>query len=244
MNVAVLSSSYSMYYAFFAPLTCAVWHARRWTPLMMLTGERSLWETAPRSRRVRDACIEAGAVIVYTGFHPGHRDATVSQLQRLYAWAVGMFRPDDYLLTSDIDMWPINSWVGAEREAGKRLQIYYSNAYEGTDRLHFPICYLGAARRTWIEIMQERTLPEALVYARERVPRADEEGILHQVAAQMIPLHVWNFDETYFGECLGKWPGYPGECQLIPRHMTERGQRRLDRSGWQEPANSGVHSVS
>ena len=239
MNYVVLSSNGSSIYGFYAPLTCAVWRARGYFPLLLLTEDAALWEGEPRGRLIREYC---GAQGVYMSHSGGllSGSATRAQVSRLFAYQVPRLAPDDYLLTSDIDMWPIGPWVGGSRDAGKALQIYYANAYEKTGRVHFPMCYLGATQKTWAEIMTAgpaRDLDEAVKLCRHRPGRPENAGLVHLVpgSREAIPLDIWDFDESYFGECLRAWPGYPDACQLIPRDMRRPGERRIDRSAWSQP---------
>lgn len=232
-DYAVISSDAYSNYSFYAPLTAAVWRARGYTPLLLLVGDEKRWNDDPRLRIIADKSAHAGAVICFLGEHPQHRPATVAQLSRLYACALSStLTADDYLLTSDVDMWPLGSWVGGGRDPSKAFQLYYANAYP--DRTNkFPICYIGARVRSWLEVMLSRaSFYQALNLCAARPATPENAGIFHRIRDEDIPLDVWTFDETYFGECLSAWSGFPANCQMIDRDMRRDGERRLDRAGW------------
>ncbi len=232
---AVLSSDKNALYSFFAPLTCAVWRARGYTPLLLLLGGEGAWVCDRFLRVVYEHCIAAGAKIVFLGDHPGHRPATVAQVSRLFAFLHAFL--DDYLITSDIDMWPVGEWVGGAIDDTKALQLYYANAHDDEGRVHYPMCYLGGTAATWRKIMlggSVLTLDGALELAAARPPSEKNKNVVHRVGNDDIPLDLWNFDETYFGECLSRWEGYPSRCQMIARDMERLGEKRIDRSAWED----------
>jgi len=228
---AVVSSDTFSHYAFYAPLTCAVLAARCWTPLLLLVGTKESWLEGGRNRLIYNKCLEAGARVCFLGDFPGHRAATVAQVSRLFAHA--LVEDDDYLITSDIDMWPVGDWVGGGRDSQKAFQLYFSNAHD-EGRVHFPMCYVGGTSSSWRAVLQggeARDLAHALELCRTRpivLPN------VHLVGTEEIPLDIWNFDETYFGECLSTWSGFPTNCQMISRDFAKHGERRLDRSSWKD----------
>lgn len=233
-DYAVISSNEYSHYSFYAPLTSAVWRARGYVPLLLLVGDENKWLTDPRLRIIRDKSIEAGAKPCFLGGYSQYRGATVAQVSRLFA-CVFSATPlaDDYLLTSDIDMWPLGPWVGGGRDASRAFHLYYANAYADTGRVHFPICYIGAQVRYWTEVMvRNSSFAQALALCAARPVTPENAGLVHQVDGDDIPLDVWTFDETYFGECLQSWSGFPDRCQMIQRDMRRPGERRLDRSAW------------
>jgi hypothetical protein len=87
---------------------------------------------------------------------PVHSDATVSQVARLYAGMLNYSTgPDTYLLTCDIDMWPVSYSHFHNKDPKKSVFLDYANAYaHNKNEVMYPICYIGANVRTWQEIMQ------------------------------------------------------------------------------------------
>lgn len=230
MKYAVIATNTNPAYAFYVPLTAAMWQAQGFTPLVLFVGTPVAW-TDKRAWLALNQCFDTNAWVRFMGDFPGHRTATVAQVARLFAFHAAL--PADYFLTSDVDMWPVGPWVGGAPEE-KAVQLYFSNAHAGDDKVHFPMCYVGARGETWHEIMKcgdAHDLKSALALCSSRPPLTAQ---VHKIGNEIIPLDTWNFDETYFGECLSKWPGYPSQCQFIPRDFAKAGERRLDRSGWRE----------
>lgn len=227
----VLSTDFHPWYAFYAPLTCSIWKSRGWTPLLLLGGTVDAWLGARRAKAILGACEDVGDSnrIHFTGVYPNTRSATVAQVSRLFGHSAPGIKPDDFLLTSDIDMWPVGDWVGGV-EPTRAFQMYFSNAHND-GRVHFPMCYVGAEARHWAEVMEGFDLASCLVACTEQ-PETPETSIRHNIGTDQIPLSIWNWDEAFLGRQLEKWSGWPNECQLIPRDFDKPGEKRLDRSSW------------
>lgn len=240
MNYAVISSDRNQLYAFYAPLTAAVWRNRGWQVFMLLVGEEDDWLDDPRSKLVYEKCLEANARVHFISAYPGHRTSTVAQVSRLYAHLLPKVAPDDYLMTSDVDMWPLGPWVGGTRDSSKAFQLYFSNAYADADKVHFPMCYVGAQACFWKEAMDSSVsmdMKDALGKALNLCKKQYTSSEAYHRNGEYVPLDVWNFDETYFGEQLSALGGWKDRCQFIERDMSLAGERRIDRSNWIDAAS-------
>ncbi len=264
MDRVVLSSDEHSSYAFYAPLTCAVWRRTGYLPTLLLVGEESVWRGRADLRLALEASLAAGAEVHFVDSHPGYRTATVAQVSRLFASALPTVEPGDYLLTSDIDMWPVGPWVGGGRDPLKDFQIYYANAYPDIEHVQYPICYLGAKARTWRKVVfassenllavvapafflpGRDTLRDGVIAALRELDR-----VLRSTPSENVALRTWDFDERHFGGCLSAWRGYQhnwsktlgydNRCQLIDRDTLRDGERRLDRPSWPIVAGQVVH---
>lgn len=74
------------------------------------------------------------------------RDETMAQCSRLYAANMGGMQDDDLIMTSDVDMLPLSDYWRGLPDA---ITCYGRNLSD----VHFPICYIQASRKNWVEIM-------------------------------------------------------------------------------------------
>lgn len=234
MNRVVLSSDRNPDYAFFAPLSCLLWKRHGYKALLFIVGTAAEWRADPRLRASLERSREVGAEIHFIPTFDGVRTSTVAQCVRMFGAAVPLAE-DDYLLTSDIDMFPLGPWVGGNRNPEKDLQIYYANAYhEGVP--HYPMCYIGATVKTWRNVVAcdpgsyAFVIINALANVLKNAPK-DTAG-------------AWSYDEYVLSRLISQWTGFPDRVQLIDRTFVE-GEWRLDRSMpakiWAEvPALTGI----
>lgn len=236
----VLSTNLNENYLFFAPLTAAVWKRHGFEPLVVLVGYGLEWQHVPRGKLVIERLRDAGAYCCHTLHRTGAPRAstemvTTSQLVRIYGANIPYevapgtkIEDDDYLLTSDIDMWPLGPWPG-HMVADDRAHLYNGAAYHDQSHPQYPMCYVGARARIWREIVGGGNLEECLA----RGFAAMEEARWTWAPGEQRE-RAWDFDERYLGRLLSAWSG---EKLVIPRDMSVHGQRRLDRSCWQLPAS-------
>lgn len=231
-DFVVLSSDARQDYSFFIPLTCIMWQAQGFMPILFLAGSIDEWYTNPRLKLAITYARSIGVRLHFLGNFEGHQTSTMAQVARLCGGSLRGIPGDTYLMTSDMDMWPLGSWPGGKPVAeGKPIQLYYANAY-GQDPAfpapyHFPMCYIGMTAATWRSVMghEEGKIHEAV------------GGILSQCTELIPEGHrksdwEWNFDEIYFGR---KIAPHLGACDLINRDFSALGQMRIDRGGWGIP---------
>jgi hypothetical protein len=78
-------------------------------------------------------------------YNTGYPSAMVAQVSRLYAAL--LVEPDSYLMTSDVDMLPLFDYWKIHP------MVITSWGHDLTGYKHYPICYIGATREKWMEIM-------------------------------------------------------------------------------------------
>lgn len=135
-----------------------------------------------------------------------HSDATISQVARLYAGMLNYSTgPDTYLLTGDIDMWPVSYSHFHNIDTKKSVFLDYANAYaHNKNEVMYPICYIGATARTWQEIMgYSQGDSRAAILS-----QLDEAAIEYQDEWNKPGYGVkWYYDQKLFGKKIaGKHP--------------------------------------
>lgn len=225
MKRAILATDRNPHYAFFAPATAKLWSQRGYKPTVVLVGTPEEWLANPQTRLVVERTREVGAELHWTPEREGVRSSTVAQCARIFATLLPGIDPDDVLTTSDMDMFILGDWPGANVN-DHELVIQYSNAYDGMFSWpQWPMCYLNAHAYTWREIIDapgDQTFDAALDVALAKAPKEQAEA--------------WSFDEKYLGGRIATWRAYPENVDLvreIPRTFVH-GEWRLDRSAWDD----------
>lgn len=215
MNYAVLGCDRNEEYSFLLPIVCLFWRRKGYRPLVLLVGESAEWLGDVGHRLEVERAREIGAEIYWLGNFKDVRTSTVAQCSRIFAAAMTGVEAGDLLVTSDVDMLPIGSWVGGGIDATKDLHLFYANAYDGSDYVHYPMCYVIAKAKVWKEIVGSSSLETMLAEA-----PVDENG-------------SWNWDERWLGGAIEAWREKVGRdrVQEISRTFVE-GEWRIDRSDW------------
>jgi hypothetical protein len=142
------------------PLTCLLWsRVVGYTPTVILVGDPAKWMEDQRLRYVCDTARAWGARLHWLTPLPQFRTATVSQVSRLFAAALPGWHGNPYLLTSDVDMWPLSGAWFRRADFSKPLHHFYANS---SGYKQFAICYVGAPRTYWQQLMGMTAAPIAL----------------------------------------------------------------------------------
>lgn len=213
---AVFATDRTPLYAFFAPITALLWaRIGKREPLVMLVGAPHEW-TDPDSSLVHRGLLEAiereGGQVHHLAPFLGWKDSAVAQISRLFAqWLPGV-QPDDELLTSDVDMWPLAPWP-AEQNAS--LATVTRPGGWGL----YSICYLQARVSCWRDIILPGTT-------------SLEDG-LGRMSTLIHGNHPgWSHDEWLSTREFTRWGAeHPGKLVVVERPNNCSGTR-LDRDGW------------
>jgi len=229
MRYAVIGCNANEAYSFFLPMVAALWHRLDHTLLAILVDEPA-WSTSAHQLELAHL-RSAGARIAWAPAHPRERTATVAQVTRLFAALLPGVASTDQLLTTDVDTWPLGTWIG---NASGELQLYNANLYP-PDPLwptpaHFPMCYVSGAAAVWRELMGGTDFEAALRAALDSCQAGKPPSVDPHVWA-------WCLDERILSERVTRWSGYPDRCALITRDWQRHGERHVDRYRFEVPAD-------
>jgi hypothetical protein len=222
-RAVVVASDRNWDYTFYMPLTCLFW--QRYVgvePLVLLVGSDEEWMDCPSARVALETTRElVRPQIVFLKSQPTLEDCTLAQAARLFAAA---FVPQStYLLTSDMDMWPLSRHA-LYRNGERPVHLFSADAY---GRHQFPLCYVGMPAGLWREVLGiSRTESVGSQIARIYFDKwGDLKGDRNK---------AWDWDEKWFTSKLHAWPGYPDRCQFINRPGSRAGlmSGRVDRANW------------
>lgn len=223
MKRVVISTDDCPTYFFFAPFTALLWRTvAGYEPTVMAVRADGSYNWGPLQAQyewVLESCRSLGVQVVPVEPIPGRLLTTVAQVSRMF---VAPLYPDtDYILTSDMDMWPLSHGWFNQQDPGKELQLFYSNAY---DQQKYPMCYIGGSAKVWRDIMD--------ILHTNDINAAIRKALDDNLRPDASSDESWNFDERLFMSKLSKWSGYKGCCQFIERGVKSKPMARIDRSSW------------
>lgn len=222
----ITSSDTSHYnYLFFIPLTTLVWsRTQNYYPItfLIVSNQTRSGKDQIVLNFIREKVFEAGGISYMINNYKSskYRDATISQVVRLFAMNLP-FNDDDYILTSDADMWPLSKRHFNVLHSNNSLAILYHNAYKSEMKM-YPICYLGAKIKVWREIMgKEENILQSTYKSLENA--SNEFPMMEN---WKVGSKQWFFDQYLMFERVKKWGG--------PIHAENRfpWKDRVDRIRW------------
>lgn len=238
---AVLSSDTNSNYSFFLPLAARAWKKLGWNPLCFLVEAREVWEKNPRAAFALSS-TDPKDIAAFVLPEKGYRVSTTAQLVRLLASSLPKLKKSDYLITSDIDMIPLDGAHFLRQDWSMDFNVLGADAYadltKGLFPPKFPMCYLGATVGAWRDVMGLST-----------------EDIQEEIRKALLGrLDSWDNDEMYFSSKLyphrfmsGKLEKVSpdhyrrGTCDLVIRTWASgRAYKRIDREVWGFPGNGMI----
>lgn len=226
-NYVALSSDQNPIYQFFLPLTCAVWRERIGIePLPVLVGDRHEWlRTLSGTIILHYLERKLGLMPIFVRAPEGYRTSNTAQIARMYAAFDYVIDNDDVVMTSDIDMWPIDrDWFLAHLPDPGKVTSYYANFPS-----RFPMCYVAANRATWFKLHGYR--PGEIP-----VEQAVRLHMTRNLKPETAPADAWQHDEEYLTariHALGS-----EYLQSVTRPPGDPFPDRIDRVNWPWPGYS------
>lgn len=214
----VLATDSAVAYASFAPLTCLLWRAvAGYSAVLIVVGKPAEVLAKPYMRLVCEMARHVGAKIHFVDPR-GRRTTCVAQTSRLYAAALPI-EPNPYLLTSDLDLWPLDRDYFWQQPEAKPWHQFFSNA---SGHAFYPIGYIGAKASEWKRVMGiDGTLTDCLHRDLAQVDDANSDA-------------CWTFDEQHYTRRIKAVPDYRNWWWEIERHTSKD---RIDRSSWPQVIN-------
>jgi hypothetical protein len=218
---AVISTNDQPDYLYCAPIVTWQWRRLGYEVLLLHHGDQ------PRSHPALAMTARLGGHLfdLPPGPWSGGDGATYCQVSRLLAATLTeIIQPDDMLTTSDVDMLVF-------REPPATAGAITSWGHDLTSFGHYPICYVSAQARDWLELFG-LTAGDTLGSAMER--------FVARWPGYFAPETRWTIDQDALTACIDEWrrPGrgaYVGEDRTIePESFLPLG--RLDRFDWRYPA--------
>ena len=226
---AVYSSDPADSYAFLLPIAAVAWARMGYVPISLLYGSRDLWRSDPKTALILEL-IEPISVVRHVAPVPGWSVPTIAACCRPFAAALPDVEDDDYVLTSDVDLVPLDRAFFNQLDCSRSFSLLNADGY-GDFRVsmpgRFPLCHVGGRARHWRDLLGINTTDIDLEIARSCAAWVDR----------------WGQDELYVSGKLHAHPCFQGplekesansyrkgDCQLLTRTFVNRiAVRRMDR---------------
>lgn len=171
------------------------WNILGWNTLTFYLGNKTLVSTDINQ-------------IVYISSIPAYKDCTVVQIYRLFGYK---YISDGIIMTSDIDMMPLNNYWQPKYED---ITCY---GYDLTNYTQFPMCYIAANAENWAKLIDSDSITTLL----SQYPYAQSQ----------------HFNDWWFADQLiitHKIQNYTLQPTIINRGLLTNGLAvgRVDRTAW------------
>lgn len=234
---AIMSITSNKMYAYYAPISSLLWTRMGYTPVILVVGKKDELNQDSALKLCLRACENVGAILHYVDPIEGYSDSTVAQVSRLYSGGISGFWDEDFILTTDVDMFPLSSEffqkyrvrIGPGDDGVTKFHIWYCNTngnIPGTNIPSYPICYLSGEYRFWKQIMglDAGQLQKKLT-----------DDLNANLGKNPDGWTAWNHDEQFFGRCFHRWleenPSRRNSIEYMPRNGGPPTDR-IDRSTW------------
>lgn len=218
----ILACDLNRVYGFFLPITASFWTDLGYVPTILLVGTPAEWFSDKALGYAVNMAVTLGAEVRWVPDRKGFQTSTVAQCVRITAGSVPGLRDDDYVLTGDVDMFPMPMMGPFLRQGNPdaKFHLFYANAYAHEPEPHFPLCYMGGTVAAWRSFIPE-TLDQVLAALG---PQETWTG-----GPTGTAWTAWNHDEMWASRKIASHPDFVPHVQKIWRDPQ---QDRLDRAWW------------
>ena len=224
-------------YAFYLPLTALAWERIGFESVILIAGSKSEWDQSEAAAYILRHLEERKCIVKFIESNEMNQ-LSISQIARLFAYKFDTFADNDYIVTSDADVWPLEKdfFVIPARHSVLSTNAFCCGHFTHKDR-HYrmrPMVSIGSYTMFWKAMMETEhnmSLPAS----------PDSEDMLsyfHKEFGDMVYKEVtkgendgWYLDQRMISVRLQQFAENhgTGSVVLVPRTV---GIDRIDRSGW------------
>lgn len=220
-------------YSFPAPIAALLWReVVGYEPYLLLVGSDADWERPKRNQAVIAFLTEHKIQWRQIPQAEGYEVHVTAQNCRQHSAAMSWIHPDDWVMLSDADLWPLRrDFYHQHEETDHKFVFYYAN---GDHYQSYPTCHMTARASTWRELMNLEPNDDVTGQMKRNLD-AHLKPKMDGKSPSAASWQAWMNDQWMFTEWVKKMPWYPSQCYNIER----RGHPpvdRLDRGCW--PANT------
>lgn len=208
-KLAVTSSDLKPGYYFQLPIITRLWKRCEYRLLCFLVGSPTEWQQNKQAAYCVEQAVDAGMEIAWVPVPEGYPTSTAAQVSRAFGFLAPQIQDDDYLFTTDADMWPLNHHWYNRQDWTKAVHVTYADAYRHNT---WPMCHIGMTAGLWRTVLR---------------PQADQIGPALKfefdagLGVQANKTKQWNFDERLVTDRIQAWmaqgSGNKNSVQLMKR---------------------------
>ena len=208
------------FYAWYAPITSLIWYSMGWTPVVIFADTASSSPGPVFEFIIKNVELAGGEVIRLKSDLPKkyYSPSTVAQISR-FGVCVADWPEDTYVMTSDIDMWPLNkTFFDQQTSYPTAIDLLYAS-----DLDEYPVCYIGMNVSMWrrvIGIKKGDSITSVI------------KGIREEYSRSLMTKHKqWSIDQKVVTRRIKKWSGYPKDIHFYTKRFNFKNMTsRLDRA--------------
>ena len=221
-------------YAFYLPLTALAWERLGFRSVVQIIGTRIEWERSRPLSWILSHLEARRAIVIFLDAMIDHRP-TLGQTARLFTVNMDAFpgQPDDFLITTDADLWPLDKDHFVPRE-NKKIVLLHAMCcgffpYNNSMYRMYPMSNIGATVQTWRQIVNDGHR-----YAN------DSESIFQYLqddygpdvrVKTVIASSNWYLDQHVVSVRIQHWMNNHGDRDVFM--VSDQGFNRVDRPRWQ-----------
>ena len=228
-RVAIAVDTYNYYYAWYAPITAMIWANIDWIPVVAFV-ETNSTPPGPLHHFIMKQVEAAGGEVIRLSNNleeSRYLPSMVVSTSRA-ALAASDWPEDDYVLMSDVDIWPLDRQI-FDRETSFPASIH---VFDKHTIGMYSACYIGMNVRTWREVIGYRKgddIIQIVASLRDFMSRGS-----------MTKWQQWFVDQRSITRKIQEWHGYPKQVHFYEKR--DRSKDRLDRTARQLTENESLPS--
>lgn len=248
----------NLQYAANAPLSAYIWrHHMNFQPIVFVVGNVTL----PHAKILVRAIEDAGAKVEIIEPIVNHSTATLAQIVRIAAFALPYISQNDYIITSDADIWPMSkTFWSSIFDFSKHFTIVNGEFFRGGigGEVGIAMCYVGGHALAWRAMIERsfHAFPETLPLNELQCNCSNQNHLsARQIALSILTAGKQFRKEKWNNAAKGGDQWYWDQIFITYafRHAVKHfnasyhlgsglGSRRLDRSGWRFAGNIESHT--
>ena len=230
-------------YAFYLPLTALAWERFGFKSVVQIIGTRIEWERSRPLSWILSHLEARRVTILFIDAMNDNRPA-LGQIARIFTVNFAIFpgRPDDFLIVSDADLWPMHRDHFVPLP-GKKIHLVHGECcgpfpYNGSFYKMYPMSNIGATVQTWRQIMNDGYRPAN-----------DSESMLDYLQLHFgdevrrktaYAKSAWYMDQRIISIRIKHWMNKYGSDQV--HVVPDKGFDRIDRPRWKNDVNRSLAS--
>ena len=209
----------NFFYAWYAPIATLIWYSIGWNPVVIFAANAATVSPGPIFEFImKKVELAGGEVIRLKSDLPEnyYSLSSVAQISR-FGVCVADWPEDTYVLTSDIDMWPLNkTFIDEQTSFPTAIDLLFADVDE------YPVCYIGMNVSMWRTVMGIKKGDNITNVIKEI--RDEYSHSLLTSEAQ------WSVDQKIVTRRIKKWSGYPKDIHFYTKRFNFNNMKdRLDR---------------
>ena len=217
-KVILSTDTQQIFYAWYAPITSLIWYSMGWTPVVIFADTASS-SPGPVFEFIMKNVELAGGEVIRLKSKKYYSPSTVAQISR-FGVCVADWPEDTYVMTSDIDMWPLNkTFFDQQTSFPSAIDLLYADVHL------YPVCYIGMNVSMWRRVIGFKK-GDSITSVVKGIQKEFSRSLLIMTSPAQ-----WHADQIIVTKRIKKWSGYPKDIHFYTKRFSFSNMTdRLDRA--------------